>query len=168
MTKLKEPLFYNCCTACSAGSSKNTKEMILSQIEKYGEFICLGCEQKFNQILSTDCEITVQSMGESAETLITSDTIYYFEGDRGKVLNPSSPFLGFGGRWMLITKNYKQKYSTRKKIMLSNNLFHYCRIPKPFQEKFKEAGKVNSTVIGVELSELEAFKELINGISYIK
>lgn len=167
MVKIKEPIFYNCCTACGMGSSQNTKESIKKQIEKHGEFICEGCENRFNTFLESNEELYVESMGRSAETLITEDCIYYFEPDRNKVVNPKSSFLGFGGRWFLIFKSYKTELGLKRKIMISNNLWHHCRIPKPFQEKFKNARKVNSKVVEVSLTELKEFKQLINEISYI-
>lgn len=165
--EIKEPIFYNCCAACGVGSGQNTKEGIKKQIEKYGEFICETCEQNFNTFLETDEEIRVSSMGGNAETLITEDNIYHFESDRGKVMNPSSSFLGFGGRWFLITKDYKDSLIFKRKIMLSNNLWHFCRIPKSFQGKFKKAEKINATVVEVSLTELKEFKQLINKIPYI-
>jgi len=167
VVEIKEPIFYNCCVACGVGSGQNTKEGIKKQIEKYGEFICEECEKRFSLILESNEELYVKSMGSSAETLITEDCIYYFEGDRGKIVNPKSSFLGFGGRWFLILKTYKGEFAPIRKIMLSNNLWHYCRIPKPFQEKFKKAGKVNAEVIEVSLTELNEFKKLINKVSYI-
>lgn len=168
MIEIKEPIFYNCCVACGVGSGQNTKEGIKKQIEKYGEFICETCERNFNTFLETEGEVRVSSMGGTAETLITEDNIYHFESDRGKVLNPSSPFLGFAGRWFLIIKDYKDLLIPKRKIMLTNNLFHHCRIPKSFQEKFKKAGKVNATVTNVSLAELKEFKKLINEIPYIE
>ena len=168
MIEIKEPIYYNCCVACGVGSGQNTKEGIRKQIEKYGEFICETCEQSFNTFLESEGEVRVSSMGGTAETLITEDNIYHFESDRGKVLNPSSPFLGFGGRWFLIIKDYNDLLIPKRKIMISNNLFHHCRIPKSFQEKFKKAGKVNATVTNVSLAELKEFKKLINEIPYIE
>lgn len=167
MFEIKDPIFYNCCVACGIGSSQNTKEGIKKQIEKHGEFICEGCENRFNTILESDEELYVESMGRSAETLITEDCIYYFEPDRSKVVNPKSSFLGFGGRWFLIFKSYKTELGLKRKIMISNNLWHYCRIPKSFKEKFKKAGKVNSRVVEVSLTELRGFKQLINEAPYI-
>ncbi|MCB5367058.1 hypothetical protein LIP24_10475, partial [Collinsella aerofaciens] len=61
MTEIKEPLFYNCCTACGVGSSKNTKEDIIAQVEKYGEFICKHCEESFNEILNSDEDLIIRT-----------------------------------------------------------------------------------------------------------
>lgn len=167
MIEIKEPIYYNCCTACGIGSSKNTRDIIIKQTERFGEFICEECEKRLNMILESDEEFYVESMGELLETLITEDCIYYFESDRDKIADPKSSFLGFAGSWFLIIKTYKEEFATKRKIMLSNNLWHYCTIPKPFQEKFKKAGKINARVIGVTLKELKEFKQLINKVPYI-
>jgi len=168
MTQLKEPLFHNACVACGVGSSKNTKEIILAQIEKYGEFICIQCEQDFNKILESDKELVIETGFGKCESLITHDNIYRFESDRPKVCNPKSPFLGFGGSWVLITKDYKTEYGTKRKIFVSNNLFHVKRIPKPFQQAFKDKGKVNATVTFVSKRELEELRDILNGIPYLE
>jgi hypothetical protein len=168
MIELKEPLFYNCCVACGVGSSQNTREMILSQIEKYGEFICTNCEEDFNKILESDKELIIETGFGKCETLITQDNIYRFEADRPKVCYLKSSFLGFGGAWVLITKDYKSKHGTKRKIYVSNNLFHVKRIPKPFQQAFKDKGKVNATVTFVNKSELEELRDILNSIPYLE
>ncbi|TDL50926.1 hypothetical protein E2R60_20475 [Paenibacillus dendritiformis] len=99
-----------------------------------------------------------------SESLITQDNIYYFEADRGRVMDPSAPFLGYGGQWFLIRKRYGNKY----KMIVSNNLFHSTRIPASYSKRFLEAGKIDSVVIGVGREELAALRDSLNNIPYIK
>jgi hypothetical protein len=154
------------CVACGWGSAEIDKNAD-NQIEKFGENICIKCENSFQSILDTEGEHGLKTGFGVSETLITKDTIYYFEADRPKVCDPKSPFLGFGGAWYLVTKLYKTKYGQTRKAFVTNNLFHDRRIPKSIQEKFVEEGKVNSTVVGISKQELLSLKEQLNKIPYL-
>ncbi|GIN60496.1 hypothetical protein J27TS8_04890 [Robertmurraya siralis] len=158
---------FKCCVACGWGSAEINKNAD-AQIEKFGENICVKCEDSFNSILESEEELRLKTGFGVSETLITKDTIYYFEADRPKVCDPKAPFLGFGGSWFLITKDQKTKYGgSIRKAFVSNNLFHDRSIPKSFRERFLEKGKVNATVVGISKQELISLKDQLNRIPYL-
>lgn len=157
---------FKSCVACGWGSAEIDKNAE-TQIKKYGENVCPNCEKSFNSILESEDELRLKTGFGVSETLITRDTIYYFEADRPKVCDPKAPFLGFGGSWFLVTKVYKTKYGSARQAFVTNNLFHDRRIPNSFQDKFVEKGKVNATVVGISKEELIFLKEQLNKIPYL-
>lgn len=160
--KLLEPIFYNSCTCCSTGKGTNTKEMILAQVEKHGEFICLDCETKLEKMLTTKEKILI----DGKQALITDESVYYFE--RPRIAAPGTSFLGFGGSWWIVRYiDYSKEYN-RYTTEITNNLFHAFRIPKPYQEKFRKANRVDAHVLYIEKRNLHELNEILNTNQYLK
>lgn len=151
------------CISCGWGSSETEKD-VPEQVEKHGEHICKKCEASFEAILNSEEELKLQTGFGLSETLITQNAIYYFEADRAKIMPPDSPFLGFGGSWFLVIK----EYGSQRKVFATNNLFHNREIPKSYQDKFKSNGKVNAIVVAISKKELTSLKNLLNAIPYLK
>lgn len=153
-----------CCVACGWGSTQTKKKEIERSVLKYGQFICSKCESDFERILSEDKELKIETPFGTCEALITEDTIYRFEADRPKVIDPKSPFVGFGGAWFLIVKDY---HDGKRKVMVSNNLWHVKTIPSYFRSLFKEKGKINSIVIPVKKGELIELENTLQNIPFL-
>lgn len=157
-----------CCKACGWGNGSVTAEEIEQQKEKHGEYICVRCEKSFNLILESDDELKLKTGFGISETLITENAIYYFESDRPKVCNPSTPFLGFGGSWFIVTRNYKSDYGSVRTAFVTNNLFHEKNIPECYQQRFKERKKVNAKVVPVSKDQLISLKNILNNIPFLE
>lgn len=157
-----------CCVACGIGSSSVPQSEIEQQTEKHGEYICTGCEAAYEAILNTPKgeEIKLnKGYGSPCETLISADVIYYFDGPI--VADPKRSFLGFGGSWFLIIKDYPQERGINRKVFVTNNLWHSRSIPESYSRKLKAAGKINSTVVPIGRDKLDELRELLNSINYI-
>lgn len=157
-----------CCVACGLGKSSTPQEEVKQQEKKHGEYICVKCEDVFESILNAPKgeEFTInKGYGSPCEALITDTNIYYFDGP--KVSDPKSSFLGFGGCWLLVTKTYPLEYGEVRKVMVTNNLWHSRRVPASYRERLRQADKIDSTVVGIERSQLVDFKKLLNGIPYL-
>lgn len=164
MIEIKEPLYHNTCAACGIGSGQNTRELILSQSEKHGDFICLSCENFFEAWLHSEDELTYDGL----ETFITPEAIYHKDRGRPLVCDPKSAFLGFGGAWILISKRYKHKNGSSVKHFVANNLFHDRRIPNAYLQKLIEFQKIDSKVQFTNLHSLKDLKDQLNKLPYLK
>lgn len=164
MIEIKEPIFYNSCVSCGVGRGDNTRELIIRQYEKHGEFICLSCENFFEALIDSEDELTCGG----SETFITPEAIYYKENDRSLICDPKSPFLGFGGAWILISKRYKHEYGTSVEHFVANNLFHDRRIPAAYRQKLIVSGKIDSKVQFTNLKSLKVLRDQLNKLPYFK
>lgn len=153
-----------CCVSCGVGSSTREHE-VPAQTKKFGEYICIPCEESLNKILEAKDGLQIdKGYGSPAEGFITEENVYYSDGSRVK--DPKSSWLGFGGSWFLVIKKYKTKLGYRQEMFVTNNLWHNRRIPKGFQSKLKESGAIDSTVIGVNKKSLENLRDTLNNIPY--
>lgn len=156
------------CVACGWGRSFTPPHEIEQQEKKHGEYICVKCEDVFESILNAPKgeEFTInKGYGSPCEALITDTNIYYFDGP--EVSDPNSSFLGFGGCWFIVTKTYQKEHGALRKVMVTNNLWHSRRVPVSYRDRLEHAGKIDSTVVGIERSQLVDFKKLLNGIPYL-
>lgn len=157
-----------CCVACGIGRGDVPPIDVAHQTAKHGAYICKSCEEVFEAILQTpkDQKITInKGYGSPCETVITEDTIFYFDGPR--VADPNRSFLGFGGAWILVIKSYPTKHGTRQKAIVTNNLWHSRRIPVPYRQRMKDAEKVDSKVVWADDELLADLRDSLVGISYI-
>ncbi|PKH09835.1 hypothetical protein [Planomicrobium sp. MB-3u-38] len=164
MIEIKEPLFHNCCVACGVGRGDNTRELIIAQYEKHGEFICEPCENFFETWLRSEEELTYNGL----ETFVTPEAIYHKDHGRPLVCDPKSAFLGFGGAWILISKRYKHKYGTSVKHFVANNLFHDRRIPESYRQKLIHFQKIDSEIQFTNLENLKELRDQLNKLPYLK
>lgn len=162
--EIKEPLFNNSCKACGVGRGDNTRERIIAQWEKHGEFICEPCENFFEAWLESEDEVTYDGL----ETFVTPEAIYRKDYGRPLICNPKSAFLGFGGAWVLISKRYKHKYGSSVKHFVANNLFHDRRIPAAYSQKLIEAQKIDSKVQFTNLESLRELRDQLNKLTYLE
>src|SRR5690625_939000 len=150
-----------CCESCGWGNKGNKKE-VEQQLKKYDEYICIKCENVWNKIIemgNSSDELILDKGFIKTKALITSDNIYYHEKDR--VMDPKTPFLGFGGSWFLVIDKRKPE------IYATNNLFHDRRIPEVFQKKIEDSGAINAEIIAVDRPLLENLKKNLNDISFL-
>jgi len=154
-------LDITCCVSCGWGK-KGNKEEIEQQLKKYDEYICVKCENLWNKIVEmghSSGELILDKGFIKTKALITSKHIYYHDGAR--VRDPKTPFLGFGGSWLLVIDKRKPE------VYVTNNLYHDRTVPDDFQSKLKESGAINADVIWLDKNMLEELKGNLNKIPYL-
>jgi hypothetical protein len=150
-----------CCVSCGWGKGKTPQEEIDEQKTKYGEYICKDCETVYLGIANADEEIVITDPGGwSTKALIAENAIYYFENRLKTIEDPKSPMLGFGGSWFLI-HDFK-----KGNIIITNNLWHSRSIPECMRKLIKK--KINCKIFSVSKGELQALRDNLNAIPYLK
>ncbi|MGG1638264.1 hypothetical protein [Paenibacillus sp. NRS-1760] len=152
-----------CCKSCGWGSDSITISEVQQQVEKHGVYVCEKCEAKYEAILNHEGDFRIKNGFGSNEAFITEDSIYYVEADRGRIVDPKAPFLGFGGRWFLIVK----RQDGSNNAFVTNSLFHWVSIPAVFRERFKKSDKVNSTIVGMEKEALANLRDILKNIPHL-